>query len=393
MGAYLNSQITTKEIFKDKLQSDISSGFVLFCNQQGVVDYDSIKTVDLFGDNQSLVEISKHRYGVFDIVTVQNKWKNISFKKTALLGENIFEGEKTALYLTDRQRYLSVSGNTIISGTSYLPKLGIRRAYIEGKGFKGDNLVEGEIKNSNNSLPTIDTNIINYLYGFFEDKYPSSDSIAGYEDMVRTKSVIRKFSEKQLMLISKEIIKVTGTVIEGNVIVYSPKGVFIGKDANIKDAIFFAPNIYIEPGFNGSIQAFAQDTFVVGDDCKLRYPSYVAIINKNINNCYFRVEEGSEIAGGILIYQDSKALKEPELFIGKDVSIYGQVYCKGSCELKGNIYGSLYCNVFVLKTPSAYYENHLLDVKIDINNLSKYFVGATIFDKSTKSKKIIRWLE
>ncbi|MNT07780.1 hypothetical protein D3C72_1424970 [compost metagenome] len=75
----------------------------------------------------------------------------------------------------------------------------------------------------------------------------------------------------------------------------------------------------------------------------------------------------------------------------KNASVEGILYSNGFLHLLGNVFGTVYCNRFVLKTPVTYYENHMLDVQIDQSRLSPYFVSSSLFGEKNQ-KKVIKWL-
>ena len=392
LNAYLNSKIANIELHKDKVIRDVNSAIALLQGNPEIVGYNSQQEMDLFNDGHSTVTVARKRFGAYNVVSAEEKMGDYLYIKTGLTGENMQQGEQTGLYMTDRNKYLSLSGKTKLSGTCYLPALGIRRAYIEGQGYTGDELVDGVTKKSSDSLPGIDRQLFSYLAGYLEGNYEDNDSVADFNEMATNNPMKRSFQKSMLVLRSQEIIVIGDQDISGNISVVSDRGILVKSRAKISDIVLYAPNIYIEPGFTGNIQAFASDTLVIGNNCRLNYPSFAGIVNKNVNNCYMRIEKAGTVSGGILIFQDSKALREPYLYIEESVIIYGQVYCKGMVEHKGTIFGSLYCDGFVLKTPSAYYENHLLNAMVDAKNLSRYFTGACIFEPSSKSQQLIKWL-
>lgn len=391
LGNYLNSRLVTIELQKNKLVRDVNSAIKLVIANPDEFGFDSPQETDLFGDEGTLVTVNRKRFGVYHIVHAETSWKNLYYSKLALTGEHFFSGEKTALYMADKNKYLSVSGETVISGTCYLPKYGVRRAYIEGKGFRGDKLVYGQVKNSVSSLPEMNNSLFEYLSGYIEGRNYQNDSVIDFDNLNGNEEIIQSFNSKMLVCRSTENIIIKEGLFRGNIAIHSGKGILIGRGAVLEDVLLYAPNIYIEPGFSGTIQAFAADTLVVGNDCDLEFPSVLGIINKKLNNCIMKIESGSAVAGGIIISQKMPAMKEPELYIEESASVYGMVYCKGIVEHKGEIYGSLYCNGFALKTPSAFYENHLLNATVDVNRLSQYFVGFSLFQNN--AERIIKWVE
>ena len=73
-------------------------------------------------------------------------------------------------------------------------------------------------------------------------------------------------------------------------------------------------------------------------------------------------------------------------------SVEGLVYSKGYIDFKGNITGSLYCNGFILRTPSAVYENHLLNASINSTELPEFYVG-NFPSEDVKRRAVVKRLE
>ena len=181
-------------------------------------------------------------------------------------------------------------------------------------------------------------------------------------------------------------------MITGNIIFVSSSTIFIGKECKIASAIFYAPKIVIEKGFIGSLQAFASDSIFIGQDVELNYPSVVGLIKGESETglSYLSIDEGA-IVQGVVFGTSIKGGQEIQLTIKKDAEIEGQVYCSGSVDHKGKIYGSLLCQKLILKTPSSVYENHLLNAVVDNTKLSKHFVGVNLLSQS-KARAIVRWM-
>jgi cytoskeletal protein CcmA (bactofilin family) len=180
-------------------------------------------------------------------------------------------------------------------------------------------------------------------------------------------------------------------VLKGNIRIISDKNIYITQQAKLENVILYGKNIFINRGFHGHLQAFAQDSIIAGEGCRFDFPSCIAILNQNINSTYLEVKKKTFLAGCIFIYQENLATNPPYLEIEKEVNIHGQVYCPGTVEISGKITGSLYCNSFVLRTQAAYYENHLLNCVIDNRSISPYFAGTPIIPGYNINKSIA-WL-
>lgn len=392
LAFYSNRYIDT-QIMQDQLYANAVSGITLVLHDTSLLKAGSNKTLYIYenDDSTNYVSVSKTCWGVYHIIRSSVRWKDFEVTKTALAGTDPESGEAVAIYVADKGRHLSFSGTTNITGTCYFPKLGARSVYIEGNGFTGDRLVNGEIKTSKPELPELQHGILNANVLYFRDSIPTADIIMDFEDMSGIDSMNRSFSDSTLLIYSRGPIKLDYISLTGNIRVFSAHSIRITQHVRADNIILYAPSIYFERGFTGSIQAFAQDTLIADENCEFKYPSCLGLINENINGIYLEMKKNSSLAGCIFIFQDYKAMNAPYLKLNEQTVVHGQVYCPGSVELKGKIEGSLYCNSFALRTFSAFYENHLLDAVVNRNALSRYYSGSFLIP-GYKQAKSIQWL-
>jgi len=280
---------------------DVSSGMTLLLNTPDLLSDGNDTLIDLYEDGKNPVNLKKENWGFYHILRCRATWKNLEWQKTALVGEDIFEQEPVGLYLADHKKYLSVAGDTRLSGNCYLPALGIRRAYIEGEGYKGEKLVYGKIKTSNSQLPKINAQLIHSVSKYLKGNFLSSDSLLDYREISYRSPVVWSFNNKSLVYSSKDALLLSQLDVEGRVIFYSEQSIFVTADNNLEQVIIVAPKVLIADDFKGSIQVFAADSIVIGKNCSLDFPGFVAIINNNINSCYLQVGESSTIRGGLMI--------------------------------------------------------------------------------------------
>jgi hypothetical protein len=144
-------------------------------------------------------------------------------------------------------------------------------------------------------------------------------------------------------------------------------------------------------GFSGSLQAFAEDSLIIGESCEFNFPSAIGIFNQNINAVVLNIKKASKISGSVFICQRFNTIIPPIMVFEDEVKIHGQVYCPGVVEIYGNVIGNIYCHSFAVHTNSAYYENYLYNVTIDRHALSGFYGGAMIFP-DVNSSKVISWV-
>ena len=91
--------------------------------------------------------------------------------------------------------------------------------------------------------------------------------------------------------------------------------------------------------------------------------------------------------------QAAETLTAPSsvLNIDTEAETSGQILWPGPLQMKGIHRGSLFCNSFILKTESVFYENHLLGARIDGDSLPESYLGIPLRNKNP-NYNIIRWL-
>ncbi|NJK96559.1 MAG: hypothetical protein HC905_18030 [Bacteroidales bacterium] len=119
------------------MEKNLNSALNITLQMPEILQVDTAQYLDLYQDSTDMVAISKKRWGGYLIIKTMARWRVIEKSKHTLCGAEILPKDAVALYLADEGKYLSIAGNTMIKGNVYLPKLGVRKGYIEGKGFSG----------------------------------------------------------------------------------------------------------------------------------------------------------------------------------------------------------------------------------------------------------------
>ncbi|HAW20027.1 MAG TPA: hypothetical protein DCX14_07590 [Flavobacteriales bacterium] len=125
----------------------------------------------------------------------------------------------------------------------------------------------------------------------------------------------------------------------------------------------------------------------------LNYPSVLFIEREQITNqAQLYIEDNCTISGLVILMDRIDSRTGGSLLqVAKDAIIEGQVYCEGKMDHKGTVLGTIETSGFLLSTPSSIYENHLLDAKIDSENLpAKY--GFIFGSEESNEKCIAIWL-
>jgi hypothetical protein len=391
-ASFIN-RYTDAQVMRDRAWSNANAGIIVALYDTAFLSAGATRVLDLYDDQDTIdkVTVSKTYWGVYQIIKSSVRWKNFEALKIAFTGADISSAEPIALYVADKDRYLSFCGATVITGTSCLPKIGIRKAYIEGQSFTGEKLINGEMRTSSSELPALSDRIIASNLTCFSDAVPEGDSLVNIDEIAGADSLEKSFNSKTLVIFSRSNITLDNIKLKGNIRVLSSQSIRFTRYSNTDNIIAYAPVIYFDKGFRGNLQAFAQDTLIANEDCEFTYPSCLGLVNDTLNGNYLEINENTRLEGCIFLYRKNKATPIPHLKIAPGTIIHGLVYCPGNVELKGKIEGSLYCHGFSLNTPSGLYENYLLNDTIDRSALSKYYSGTFLLPVFNRLKPI-RWL-
>jgi len=391
---YIHNSYIDRQVIQEQVLANVKSGINLVCKNPELVAYNATEEISLFGNDYDLVQLNKKHWGVYDLIFAKSQRRSYKAEKIALLGDHLGKKEDIALYLSDKRKYLSISGNTLLKGSCYLPKLGIKRAYIEGQGYQNDKLVYGTIQQSNSELPALNPEKIKYLEELINKNISKQDSVIQLDASIARSKLFNSFNSKPLIIYSDQVARLSQLNAEGNIILKFDNEISIGADCDLKDVIIIAPTVFFEDGFSGQVQVIASESIQVGNSCKFEYPSFLGLLkSKDEVKGSITFGKSSILAGGMLLYvittNEKTSLK---LNIEELAKIYGTVYCNGFVQLKGSILGSLYCEGFTLKTTASLYENHLLNATVDYSKLPSDFIGVNLVGEPV-NEKIIKWVE
>jgi hypothetical protein len=393
IGYHYKMQVYDNNLLK-KLESNANSGISFLLAEKNQVSYEKDSVFDLYGDDSDSVLMKKMHWGLYDIGMVRSFAGGHAITKIWMYGYQPGEADSSAIYLVDFGRPLSVSGTTFIKGDCFLPEAGVKRAYIEGQSFSGENLVNGTVKKSNKTLPSLNKVLQERIAGFLNKNKKSATDTMEVTGTLENDTIIRSFLEPGLLIRLSGAVNLSGKVLSGNITIMSDTTVRVDSTCMLNDILIFATGVKIENGFKGSLQVFAKDSISVGENCELRYPTALGLFKIDFQTMqpFIKIGKNTQMMGMILSHQEVTDLRQTLISLEAGAVLDGQIYADGFLDIKGNVYGNVTCNKFILKTPSTVYENHLLNATIDRSKLSAYYAGSAILPTG-QQKKIIRFLE
>ena len=390
--AYHSRLHTHKNLLLNKLELNLQSGVNLLLSGYDSLPYNETLYVDLFEKEEDSLLIKKLPWGLFEVAVINSFSNKSSVSKTILYGYKPDSISSSAIYVLDEKRQLNIGGETKIRGTAYVSEYGVQKDFSHGH-YKGDTLIYGRIKKSNDTLPALNKGMVKYLEEFFAD---STFLQKGFEikTELHSDSINISFMENTIVELHTSECRLEGKKYTGNIIIYSAVSVTIPSNTRLDNIMIFAPLIKVESGFEGNAQLFATDSIIIGKRCRLNYPSGLGLFKNSfkIGTPTIVIEEGAVVSGIVFTHQSVKDMNETMISIKKNSRIEGQIYGDGYVELKGKVLGNVICKRFRMITPGGVYDNLLLNASIDNTKMHKYFVGSGL-SKSKNEKGIIKWLD
>lgn len=371
--SHYHNLLNQKLYLEEKNIDRNNSSFNYFLTNMQTIEYGLEKQIDVFNDGIYSYG-KKKKWGFYDVLISKTIFKNDTINKIALVGEENNLKNNIALYVTNYDKPLKLSGKIKINGDVKIPYGKYESAYINNE-KTNDIKIEGKQLKSNKIFPKIKNS--------FDIDYDNYEPISLGE--LADKEIINSFENHTKLIYISNSNELKGYSIKGNIIINSKTSIVIDETVNLTDVMIVAPKVFIGSGFSGSLQIVAEKIVEIASKVTLQYPSSI-YINNNLDSVSVKVKSNSTLIGGVVITcKNGKYALKRQLSIDSDSKVIGTVYCYGKTELKGNVIGSLYTDRLTLKTNSSYYENILSNVEIDKTNLMKEFVEIPLFNDNNSN--------
>lgn len=393
--SYYNFLQKTKFQEAQRLQHNVNSGIAVLLSNK-YINYDKPQKLNLYQEGNDSVYLEKELYGMFDLIKSRTKWKNMSYEKVAFAGGyNASDTSLPALYLADHNSPLCLVGKSKIVGNCFLPRRGVQKGYIDGRNFEGKHLIKGKIKNSEKSIPSIKTRYENNLIYTAMQHYLQTGKYKkiNLED-ITSNSLVNSFCDTTEVIYDSTGILLGNINLKNNIVVLSRTEVLISGKAKLQNIVVYAPSIFIQAGFQGTLQCIASDTLYVGKNVSMGYPSALCLTNGITDTIsrILKIEPETKINGLVCVnLTEKKDDPKPDIYIQKNVQLTGILYSNVPTRFFGKVLGSIYTDGFIVKRLSGIYINHLLDAVINRDSIPKNFVGPNLFNPKSHNM-IMKWL-
>ncbi len=379
LGYYTRLQTRRYDI-NLKVDANLQSAEQLALSNPLSFDYLVPKSLDLYGEGEDTVILERRPWGVFDYFKITAKHGRFIRNSYFSIANEPSEKAKSALFLVDERRPLSVVGNTRLTGTVYLPQSGIQSAYVERVGYQNDSLFYGQRRTSEGEMPDLN-----------EDLLDDVDEVSKYRNRVsyrETFNLEQKFSSDTLARFNSFRLNVNDTL--SGFIWLDARKVVLDSLCRLENVLVTADVIEFKKGFEGSGQFFAEDTIYVRSGAKVDYPS-VLFVSSGLSNGSIQVEKEGEVNGILGVDGDVNNYYQRHIYIESGGKVSGAVYCHGFLEIYGEIQGHATVRKSLVNATSAIYENYFLNAEIDGTKQNQHFLVPPLWFYE-EDQKILQWL-
>lgn len=339
------------------------------------------------GQMDDRVLLEKRQWGIFELGLVRSFQDRDTLKRAFLMG-TAPEDSLKVFYLADEDRPMSISGDSRITGTAYLPKSGIKAAYVESRGYEDKVLVHGTTRDSRREMPGIDEDLMNQLLALLQ---PGRGGRKAVPD-----SAVNSFFNPVMDVHVAEPMQLDDFKAAGYVVLSSDSSILVGARAKLDKVILVAPYVRIADGFRGCVQVVASDSVVLGNSVQLRYPSALMLLKNDTAKFQARIAVGKDSAiDGLLFARERERSEQmPLISIGQGSVLRGELWCSGYAELNKQVRveGAVSVIRLMARLSGAIYENYLIDVKLDKPALSKYYLGSKLLAPQNENNQLLCWL-
>jgi hypothetical protein len=369
MGGFIYRMQQKQQERKLLLENNVLSGTNILLDAGFPAD--TSMSLSLFGDEEQKgldsVKLSRESWGLYDLARVRSWIQTDTLEKVFLMAP-LPEDSLMVLYVSDEDRPVSIAGKSKISGTAYLPKSGIRSAYVNGIAYADKTLVHGAIESSGRDMREL-------------------NPVA----LLRIKEMIA------LRLDSSSIAEVdlSGEAVDRQIVV-ADSIIQVDEYSTLNHVILIAPYVRIAERFKGNVQVFVTDSVSIGDSVRLEYPSAVVLLQNDTASFQAKLSVGkyTAVQGPLLVWQQERRTLMPVLSLADSSCVEGEVWSKGYVKLGRDVQvkGSVSAIRLMASHAAILYENYLIDVRLDAPARSRYYLSSALLNSNSPKRKILCWL-
>lgn len=386
--AYHNIQSIQVQSSVSQLELSLESGFEL--SKSSYFAKENQNRWRKLPYNNDSIAIKKLQWGCFQLISVNAKNVHHHLNKIGLFGSAATTD--TALMVSEQNKPIGLAGKIKFLGMCYLPKAGIKTAYIEGTSFSDLNSLRPFIKSAPSVIPNIDESFLKDVAETQSELNLQTDSLIDF-----IPDVLNNSFKQKTVVVQQGSISLNSQTLSNNIKLIAANTITIDNTCQLNNVLLIARKIIFKKGFKGIVHAIAKDSIVTEDECEFNYPSSfctfnskaISSSNNSIKGIFFG--EKCKFEGSILAVTNKESAYKSVIKLNKQFQLIGSAYSSNYCDVQGNIYGTIICSSVLLQTPSATYENHLLNCLLDPKKYGTHLVIANWFTTKQKQYVCAKW--
>lgn len=333
-------------------------------------------------ENDDSIRVKKLNWGAYLLISAETKNRHQYLSQAGIYGT--FMNSDTGLIISDNSRPVGLSGNIVFKSNCYLPKAGIKPAYIEGQSYVSSSQNSGYIKHSPSQIPQIHSSVYENLKEQLTHFNFNLDS--SVNSLPETYS--QSFNHKTIVW------QTTSTLLHSinlsNNIKLVAENIEIDSSAHLNNILLVCKKARFKKGFKGKIHVIASDSISMEEGCEFNYPSSFVLIGDDGEGRgikYIQFNKNCNFYGGVLaVSKNNGNANDQKVFVKLHAQseVNGFIYSSDYIHLEGTVNATVIANKLLLKTPSAVYENHLLSCEINPKKYSSMLGIPLVFNDRAK---------
>jgi hypothetical protein len=334
--------------------------------------------------NDDSIRVKKVSWGAYLVIVTETKNPHQYLSRAGLYGG--YMPADTGLLVSDNSRPTGMSGSVVLKADCYLPRAGIKPAYIEGQSYSAGPENNLHIKIS----PPLIPQVASQIYGNMEEQF-NFDSNRDSLVTILPESYARSFTSRTAVFQGNSL-QLHNTRLSDNIKLVCEE-VLVDSTAKLENILLVCKHARFRSGFKGSVHVIAEDSISMEEKCMFTYPSsFVLGSNNKTSNQksgvkYILFNKNCRFYGGIVALSGdnvqgngTKALVK----LNAESEVNGLIYSGDYLHLEGKVNATCIANKLLIQTNSAVYENHLLGCEVNPRLYSGLLAVPLLF--STREK-------
>gem|GEM_PF-5151822 len=371
---------------KHTCRTNIRNAIVLALAKPDLFNTGQTISFSLFDEFDDSVSVTRNFWGLYETIFVSTKVQDHSYSQTVLANTFWDNSDLPSLWINPSQFKCKAGGTTIIEGKCKVPGGRFEKTTLNKTPFTGTVPVSSMIDNTDR-IPELPDYLSRLKFEEIISQLPpdfimnKGEPFDGY----------RSFSEPCLVTYFADNTMIEKGNISGNQIIICNGVMAFSAQVNIKDIIIIAQSILFENNFEGSLQSFARDSIITGDNCTFSYPSAFVIYSENNNNSSGKISLGvdSKLSGTILCWSIHPTIRNHFIIVLSEKSrVDGNVFCNGYTEINGVVVGHVITRNTLLHLAGGAHENTLFNCMIAEPEKINSQYGLNLLSDKEKLKKV-----